>query len=249
MSKLSDAMDRARRERGRPPIGDDTSPEAVPVVFGASRVDLSASDVEAYQLLGSEIYLSLPELSSRVVLLAAADAGAGTSTVARGLASTMAVNGEIDTLLIEANLRHPEVHAAYKVARAPGITDYVMGDATIDECVRKTTEPHLSILPAGRPAVAPPRVLADERVDELLKNLRNRFELVVFDSAPLIPFAEGLQLSRKVDGVIIVIRSAVTKQQAIQRVLLTLEDAKANVLGSVLNGRKFYIPQFIYDRL
>ena len=61
--------------------------------------------------------------------------------------------------------------------------------------------------------------------------------------------AEGVQLSRRVDGVVIVIRSASTKQTMVRRVLALLDDAGANVLGSVLNGRKFYIPQVIYDRL
>jgi Mrp family chromosome partitioning ATPase len=83
----------------------------------------------------------------------------------------------------------------------------------------------------------------------MLRELRDKFELIVIDSAPLVPFAEGVQLSRKVDGVVMVVRSASTKQTTAQRVLALLDDAGANVLGSVLNGRRFYIPRFIYDRL
>ncbi len=83
----------------------------------------------------------------------------------------------------------------------------------------------------------------------MLSELRDRFDLIVVDSAPLVPFAEGVQLSRKVDGVVLVIRSAATRQSSAQRVLGLLDDAGANVLGSVLNGRRFYIPRVIYDRL
>ncbi len=79
-------------------------------MFGASRVGLPASDVEAYQALGSDIYLGLPESSSRVVMFASAEPGAGTSTVAREFASTLALNGEVSTLLVDANLRKPVVH-------------------------------------------------------------------------------------------------------------------------------------------
>lgn len=249
MTKISDAMDRARREEARPPVGGDASPGSVPVVFGASRVGLPTFDVEAYQALGSEIYLALKDARSRVIMLASAEPGAGTSTVAREFASTLAMNGEVKTLLVDANLRRPSLHARFSVQQSPGVTDHILAEATLSECVRSVGVPNLELLPAGRPAVAPPRILSDSRVDGMMSELRSRYELIVFDSAPLIPFSEGVQLSRKVDGVVLVIRSTVSKQTPIRRALGLLDDAGANVLGSVLNGRKFYIPQFIYDRL
>jgi succinoglycan biosynthesis transport protein ExoP len=245
MSKLSDAMDRARREQEMPGVGES----GTPVVFGASRVKLPSADVEAYQSLGSEIYLALPEMSSRVIMLVSAEVGAGTSTVARGFATTLATNGEIRTVLIDANLREPVLHAAFNVARAPGISDLIIGDVTLADCLRDSGHPNLSILPAGKPAVAPPRVLGDAKIDGILRELRTRYELIVIDSAPLIPFAEGAQLSRRADGVVVVVRSAVTRQATLQRALAVLDDAGANVLGSILNAKKFYIPKFIHDRL
>lgn len=249
MSKITDAMDRSRHEQERPNVGADATSGSAPVVFGASRVGLPSSDVEAYQALGSDIYLGLPDLTSRVVMLASAEPQAGTSTVAREFASTLALNGEVSTLLIDANLRKPVVHGLFNVQRSPGISDYVLADAPLSGCLRESGVPNLMLLPAGRPAVAPPRILADPRVDGMLSELRGRFDLIVVDSAPLVPFAEGVLLSRKVDGVVLVVRSAATRQSSAQRVLGLLDDAGANVLGSVLNGRRFYIPRFIYDRL
>jgi capsular exopolysaccharide synthesis family protein len=249
MSKITDAMDRSRLEQERPSIGEDATAGSAPVVFGASRVGLPASDVEAYQALGSDIYLGLPALSSRVVMFASAEPRAGTSTVAREFASTLAVNGEVKTLLVDANLRKPVVHEVFGVQRTPGISDHVLADAPLSGCLRESGVPNLTLLPAGRPAIAPPRILADPRVDGMLSELRSRFDLIVVDSAPLVPFTEGAQLSQRVDGVVLVIRSAATRQASAQRVLGLLDDAGANVLGSVLNGRRFYIPRFIYDRL
>jgi len=249
MSKITDAMDRSRREQERPEIGEDATSGSMPVVIGASRVGLPASDVEAYQALGSDIYLGLPDLSSRAVMIASVEASAGTSTVAREFASTLALNGEVKTLLIDANLRKPVIHGAFGVQRTPGISDHILANAPLDGCLRNSGVPNLTILPAGRPAVAPPRILADPRIDGMLSELRGRFDLIVIDSAPLVPFAEGVQLSQKVDGVVLVIRSATTRQASAQRVLALLDDAGTKVLGSVLNGRRLYIPKFIYDRL
>lgn len=249
MSKITDAMDRSRQEQERPTVAQDARAGSVPVVFGASRTGLPASDVEAYQALGSDVYLGLPDLSSRVVMLASAEAGAGTSTVAREFASTLALNGEVTTLLVDANLRKPSVHDFFGVQRTPGVSDHVLADAPLSGCLRESGVPNLTLLPAGRPAVAPPRILTDPRVAGMLSELRDRFDLIVIDSAPLVPFAEGVQLSQKVDGVVMVIRSAATRQASAQRVLGLLDDAGAHVLGSVLTGRRFYIPRFIYDRL
>jgi len=249
MSKITDAMDRSRRERQRPAVGADATAGSVPVVFGASRVDLPSADVEAYQALGSDVYLALPDASCRIVMLASAEPGAGTSTVARDFAATLSVNGEVKTLLIDANLRRPVLHDSFGVQRTPGISDHVLADAPMVDCLRDTGVPNLTLLPAGRPAVAPPRILVDPRIDGMLSELRDRFDLIVIDSAPLVPFAEGVQLSRRVDGVVMVIRSAATKQAEARRVLALLDDAGARPFGSVLNGRRFYIPRFIYDRL
>jgi len=249
MSKITDAMDRSRREQERPIVGADATAGSMPVVFGASRVGLPASDIEAYQALGSEVFLALPDASSKVIMLASAEPGAGTTTVAREFASTLALNGEIRTLLVDANLRKPVLHDLFGVQRTPGISDHVLADVALADCLRDSGVPNLMLLPAGRPAVAPPRILVDPRIDGMLSELRDEFDLIVIDSAPLVPFAEGVQLSRKVDGVVMVIRSAATKQAQARRVLSLLDDAGATVLGSILNGRRFYIPRFIYDRL
>lgn len=249
MSKISDAMERSRSEQDRPRVGEVSRFGEVPLVVGASRTGLPEGDVESYQALGSEIYLSLPDVSSRVIMFVSADPEAGTSTVAREFAMTMAVNGEVVTAIVDANLRKPVLHDAFGVQRAPGVSDHVLSGAELADCVKGVGVPHLSLLPAGRPSVAPPRILADPATGRMLGGLRADHELVVVDSAPLLPFSEGLPLSQNVDGVVVVVRSAETKQGSIQRLLALLDDAGANVLGSVLNVRKHYIPRFIYDRL
>jgi Mrp family chromosome partitioning ATPase len=146
-------------------VGADATVGSVPVVFGASRVGLPASDIEAYQALGSEVFLALPDASSKIVMLASAEPGGGTTTVAREFASTLALNGEVKTLLIDANLRKPVLHDAFGIRRTPGISDHVLADAALADCLRDPGVPNLTLLPAGRPAVAPPRILADPRID------------------------------------------------------------------------------------
>jgi len=87
------------------------------------------------------------------------------------------------------------------------------------------------------------------RVKGLIEELKDEYEYVVFDIPSVLAYSEGLTLSRSVDGVLIVVRSGGTKRALVERSIGLLEDAGATVLGAVLNRRKFYIPQFIYDRL
>jgi capsular exopolysaccharide synthesis family protein len=249
MSKISKAMDRAKQERAKragPGVERDGGRRSMPRP-AASRIVFQ--DVEEYQMLASEIFLALPQSDSRSVMFAASISGEGTSLVAREFAASLAAQGEVETLLVDANLRRPSVHDVFRTARDPGLSDHVLADVPLSDCLKESGVPRLTLLTAGRPVVSPPRVLGHSRMEALLAELRRRFGCVVVDVPPLLPFSDGVQLSRRVDGVVIVIRSGRTKRELIQHGLALLDDAGARVLGSVLNRRRFYIPRFVYDRL
>jgi len=256
--KISKAMDRSRREKASEPAGVPNAAresggrrEGRPRVMSPARraVSLRAGESEEYQTLASEIFLALPQLGSRAVMFTSAQVGTGTSTVAREFAWTVAERSEFRTLLIDGDLRNPSQHKAFGTERTPGLTDHVLGGEPLSSCLRNIDGGRLTLLPAGREAVAPPRIFSDERVKGLIEELKDEYEYVVFDIPSVLAYSEGLTLSRSVDGVLIVVRSGGTKRALVERSIGLLEDAGATVLGAVLNRRKFYIPQFIYDRL
>lgn len=248
MSEISKAMDRARRERG--PHGESERPPGPGRVVSAALTQrLDHGDVEQYLSLASEVGLALPDVETRILLFVSAISGEGASTVAREFASTLAERGEAATLLVDANLRRPSVHDAFCIRRDPGLTDYVLGGSALDECLRETTTPRLTVLPSGRPVIAPPRVIGDERTRELISELRGRFRFVVIDAPPVLTYPEGVQLSGLCDGVALVVRAGHTRRQLPARALDLLDEAGATTLGTVLNRRRFYIPRFVYDRI
>ncbi len=249
MSEISKAMEKARRERQRrgEPVPDAILPERL--VSPALPVELPLEDVEQYHSLASEISLALPSADCRVLMFVSAVTREGTSTVAREFAATLATRVETETLLVDANLRRPSVDGAFRVERDPGLSDYVLGGAPSKECLRVTRIPRLTVLPVGRPVAAPPRLAGDPRLDVLLNELRPDFEYIVVDAPPILAFSEGVQISRRADGVVIVIRSGHTRRQLHEKALEILADAGARVLGTVLNRRRYYIPRFLYERL
>jgi capsular exopolysaccharide synthesis family protein len=276
MSKISKAMERADREErrghdvGGPGADGDVRVEARPAeeppktdagkassgtpsarrtpVRTARAVELP-ENIEEYHGLASEVYLALPDMRSRVLMVVSAVEGEGTSTVAREFAHSVAVTNEVETLLVDANLRRPQHHKVLRTPQDPGLTDLVLGGAAFDSCLRNVGIPHLILMPVGRRVVAPPRVFTDSGLDAALNECRRRFQLTVIDTPPLLSFSEGIQLSRKVDGVVLVVRAGRTKRQLVELAIDQLSDAGANVIGTVLNRRKFYIPPMIYERL
>ncbi|MCK4513077.1 CpsD/CapB family tyrosine-protein kinase [bacterium] len=268
MSKISKAMDRADREErrgqdvGGPAAGGEihdgprqteesevvTPRERRAPVRTARAVELPES-IEEYHGLASEIYMALPDIPSRIIMVVSAVEGEGTSTVAREFAHSVAVSNEIDTLLVDGNLRRPQHHKVLRASQDPGLTDLVLSGAAFDSCLRSVGIPHLVLMPAGRRVIAPPRIFTDPGLDAGLQECRRRFKLTVIDAPPLLAFSEAIQLSRKVDGVVLVVRAGHTKRQLVEVAVDRLNDAGANVIGTVLNRRKFYIPPMIYERL
>jgi len=184
-----------------------------------------------------------------VVMFASSVPDEGASLVAREFALTLAAEGDVPTVLVDLNLREPSAAESFRVPRDPGFSDLILSELPLAQCLRSTETPRLSVLPAGRPTPSPSRVLSDPRVEQAVAELRRRFGFVVIDMSPIVPFSEGAQLSRMVDGVVLVVRSGRTKRELVQRALELLDDAGARVLGTVLNRRRFYVPRFIYERL
>ena len=245
MSEISKAMDRSKRD-ARGAAGVETRR---PVVAALPQFPIGLEEAEQYLSLASEISLGFPDGGSRAVLFASAVAEEGTSTIAREFAMTLAVHGNTETLLVDANLRRPSVHATLRLSRDPGLSEHVLGDAALVDCLRPSGMPRLSVIPAGRPVIAPARVMSDARMKDLLSAARARFGYVVIDGPPFTVSPEGIQLGRLCDGVVLVIRAGHTRRQLLRRALELLDEAGATVLGTVLNRRRYYIPQFIYDRI
>lgn len=249
MGEISKAMDRSRREQGKD--GDERLTPSSParVITAAATQQIPASDVEEYLSLAAEVSLALREARSRVVMFASAVPREGTSTVAREFATVLAGRQEEETLLIDGNLRSPSLHDVFRTARDPGLSDHILGDVPLSECLRDTGELRLTLLPAGRPVIAPPRVFGDSRIRGMLSELRKRFAYIAIDAPPLLGSPEGAQISQLADCVVLVVRFGHTRRQLPERALAVLGDAGAAVLGTVLNRRRFYIPRFVYERL
>lgn len=141
-----------------------------------------------------------------------------------------------NTILCDFDFRRPIVHNLFQVDRSPGITDYLLGKATMDQIVKKIAGTNLSILPAGEAVINPLELLNLPKVKELISNLEKVYNWVVLDTPPLLFAADANLLSTMSDGTVLVVRLGVTTVDSITRAIQSL--CENNILGTVVNGAR-----------
>lgn len=189
---------------------------------------------EAVRTIRNTILLSDFEQRLRSIVLTSAEPGEGKTTTAVYLAIANAAHGK-KTLLVDADLRRPSIHARFGLAPREGLSNVLTGElAWQDVVIPVESRPNLTLLPSG-PGSHRAADLIGSRLAELLDEFAKEYDLVILDSPPLLGFAECLQMADAADGVLIVTRAGVTQRKAVATVVSTLQRLRTNVIGVVLN--------------
>ena len=117
----------------------------------------------------------------------------------------------------------------------PGLTDVLVGDATLAEALRRY-EANILILPAGSPPPNPSELLASNKAAAVIKALAEEFDVVLVDSSPVLPVTDALVVSRFVDATLVVVDSRSTARKSVRRTLQLLGQVNAPILGVIFNG-------------
>lgn len=171
----------------------------------------------------------------RVIMVASATSGEGKSTLAELLARSLAASGH-KTLLIDFDFRKPELHRRFNIPLAPGASEVLRTDTDLKQAVRVTNSPNLSVLTAGESSGSLLLEAANGTLDNLFKECRAEYELVVVDSSPLLPVVDGRLVGQFTDGAIM---SIFKDSSQISRVLAARDimcDFGIPILGCVLSG-------------
>jgi capsular exopolysaccharide synthesis family protein len=189
---------------------------------------------EAVRALDASIVLAHPE-KCKAVLVTSSLPGEGKTTVAVNLA--IALSRHARTCLVDADLRRPSVAATFGLCPCKGLGEVLHGSAALDEALMPMGDsPNLSILPAGDTSDREHLMIAMETAN-LMKDLRTRFEFIVVDAAPILPYADGRVLSTATDGIVFVTRSGNTPACAMVRSMELLHEVNsAPVVSIVLNA-------------
>lgn len=183
------------------------------------------------------------------VLVVGAVHGDGSSTVTKNLASVLGLREAQKVLVIDANLRSPGPHEYGKYPAFGGLTEVLQTEGKIDDALRPATGSCAWLLPCGAPVETPSQVLTHEALADLMEQVRPRFDFVLVDGPPVTNYTDALILAQHVDVVVMVVAAEKTRWETAQEAVRLLQESGSELLGVILNRRRFYIPEGIYRRL
>ncbi|MFN8035821.1 MAG: polysaccharide biosynthesis tyrosine autokinase [Acidimicrobiia bacterium] len=218
-----------------PAVGDRRSRERVAVIA----LDQPTSHVsEAYRALRTSVQIVGLRQPVRTLLVTSPAASEGKTTTVTNLGITLAKAGKHVTL-VDLDLRRPRLTEAFGVPNDTGFVSVLIGDAPLSTAahdVDVSLGAPLQVLGTGPVPPNPAELLGTDRVAELLGSLCRTADTVLIDSPPLLPVTDALVLSRRVDGVVLVVSAGTTRGKHLARAVEQLQSAEAPLIGMVLNG-------------
>lgn len=169
----------------------------------------------------------------------------GKSTVSANLAVVMAQSGK-KTLFVDADLRKPTVHYTFSLQNREGLTNLLVANSEMNQLVQKSDVENLFVLTSGPIPPNPAELLGSKIMGRFVKECMTQYDIVIFDTPPVIPVADAQILASQVDGVLLVVNSGKTKQDLAYKAKNLLDKVNANILGTVLNNRKVSDTNYYY---
>ena len=210
-------------------VTDDPSPDPLDFVV---RKPLSSFS-EAFRNLRTSLMYSRLGQPVKVVAITSALPGEGKTTTAICLARTAALQGS-RVIIVDCDLRRRTVEQMLDFDPEVGLLEVLNGDATLSQAIKPDLQSGADVLPLSKASFTPRDVFGSEAVDELLKTLRNTYDLVVLDTAPLLPVTDARLLAPKADVVMFLARWRKTPKHAIESAFRMLENTGAYLAGVAL---------------
>lgn len=204
--------------------------------IGTNRHHLLLSDKygfsaqEAFKSLRTNIMFSLPGSGCKCIGVTSPTPGDGKSTTAANLAISLGQIGK-KVLLVDGDMRLPTVASSFRINGIPGLSDFLVGQARVEEVVHPLENQPLSVLPAGNIPPDPTGLLEAKQLEHLFNAFRKIYDYVVVDLPPVTSVPDAQILSRFLDGYLLTIRQKRTKHRDVQTMLKQLKLANAKILG------------------
>ena len=192
------------------------------------------AELEPFRVLHTNLNLALKAGHPHALVIFSAGPGEGKSTTLHRLASLMGSSGE-RVVLIDSDLRRPTQHRLAGRPKEPGLSELLLGQKTLDEVIQKNVSPGLDFIPSGGVAGFTLSLIYGNRLRELLKTLRGRYDKIVFDSPPIIGVSDASVLVSAVDAAVLLIQHRRNPQSMVLRAQQIVESLKTPLVGVVLN--------------
>lgn len=202
---------------------------------------------EQYRAFRTNLRALNPEDAPRSLVLTSAQPDEGKSTTVSNVALSLAEDESLRICLVDLDLRAPQLHNLFGVARRPGITEVLMDRRAPERVLQPGGAPNLKILTAGRASEKPSEVVSSAYLQDLVHHLKRQFHYILIDTPPCTLFADAGQVSKVADGVIMVVALGDTMKRDADEALQVLDAAGANVVGSFVTGTNTSSPTVVAE--
>lgn len=190
---------------------------------------------EQFRTIQTNIRFSMVNKKLQTMVITSATPSSGKSTISANLAATFASKNK-KVLLVDADLRKPTVHKTFNVRNRDGLTTLLTDDnAKVEDVIYRTDIEGLSILTSGVIPPNPAELLASDRMLEIRDEMKTLFDLIIFDSPPILPVTDSQVLASETEGVVFVIPKGRVKIEEVLKAKELLDMSKTNILGAIMN--------------
>lgn len=186
------------------------------------------------------------KVETKVIMFTSAMLSEGKSTICSFLGITAALKKGMKTLIIDTDLRRPSIHKIFQLQDQVGLKDILVDGYNTRDAISTTSIDKLDILTVGSFCENPTEVFDAEAIGTLFEELKFYYDLILVDSAPLLPVSDPMLLASKVDGVIMVVKAGLTNKDVVRRAVEILNPKQNNLLGVVFNNMNRSLPYY-YD--
>jgi len=201
--------------------------------------------------LRNSIDSELKNKDFKVIMFTSAVAGEGKTTIVAFLARLLALGESDRVLLVDCALDNPEIHSLFGIENDKGIIDYLSGSNSFEDVIKPVDEGIFDIVPAGprRGADITQPLFNSEKMSTFIHATREMYDYVLIDTSAVLEAPETPIIGSYATGTVMVVQSGKTKREVIKRAMMMIEKLDGRFIGTVLNRKKYYIPEFIYRRV
>ena len=190
---------------------------------------------EQFRTIRTNIQFSMVDKNLKTLVITSAGPGAGKSTISANLAVTFAMQGK-KVLIVDADMRKPTVHKTFRLPNRDGLTTLLTErDFEIKDIAHRVDTEGLFIITSGVIPPNPSELLASKRMDQLITEFEELFDLIIFDMPPVIAVTDAQVMASKIDGTIFVVNKDGADKEMVTKSKELLEKVKANVIGVIFN--------------
>lgn len=210
------------------------------------RTNPQSITTEQYRTIRTNINFSMPGPDTQTILFTSAAKEEGKSTTSCNMAIVFAEAGK-RVLLVDADMRRPTLHHTFQQANKVGLSNLLLKKGRLQDSVKRSGVVGLDLLLCGQIPPNPAELLSSPALDTLLEEMKEKYDLIIFDSPPLLSVTDSKILANKCDATVLVVNTGRSEKESVTKARDALVTSKAFIMGVVMNNYQISKDTYYYQ--